>query len=147
MGALSPPGLLRPGPLRRSEPRRSAELRTCVADRQHFPDVPVAVGPVKIAPAQPCVELPVLGAHRGAAIGDAGGTYTCENAVELHIADMEALVVAVELLTLGKIQGQGLTDIHWRKVTAFRFPRRAEDIGQLLCRGNGIVRWNDQMVE
>ena len=28
-----------------------------------------------------------------------------------------------------------------------RFPRHGEDVSQGLCRGNGIVGWNNQMVE
>src|SRR5262249_51918615 len=112
-----------------------------------FPDVPVAVGPVEIAPAQPCIELHVLGTYWGAAVADAGGTHARENTVELRVADMEAVVVAVELLTLGKIEGQGLIGIHGCKVATLRFPRHTEDVGQGLGRGYGIVRRNDQMIE
>ena len=118
-----------------------------IADGQHFPVVPVAVAPVEIASAHTRIELQVIRASRGTAIGDAGGTHARENTVELCIIDMEAVVVAGELLALGEVQSQGLINVHRRKVTALRFPRHGENVGQGLGRGNGIARWNDQMVE
>ena len=47
-------------------------------------------------------------------------------------------MVLIELLALGKVQGQGLIDIYRRKVTTLRFPRHGENIDQEWAEATGL---------
>lgn len=67
----------------------------------------VAVGPVKIAPTHPCVELEIVEPGRRASVYDVGVAYAVKNAIKFIVIHMEAVVVTGKRFSIGKIQGQG----------------------------------------
>ncbi len=67
--------------------------------------------------------MKVVGAVRCAAIFDACTANALENTVELLVADMETVVMALETLGLVEVERQCFVDIDGGKVADLRLPR------------------------
>src|SRR5262249_26568116 len=81
--------MLGAGQRRRIDPR--------VADGEDLPEVTVGILPVEVLAAEAPVDLHVGLAERGAAVRDARRLDAAEDRVELGVAHVEAVVVALEL--------------------------------------------------
>ncbi len=126
---------------------RSSHFLPCIAYREDFPDVPIAIGPVEISPPQPGVEFHIVRPHGRAAVDDIDLPHSIKNAIEFNITYVEAVVVAGKRIALGKVQGQGIVHIDRGEVPPSRLPRDAQQVGKGLGIVNGVVRRNDQMVQ
>src|SRR5215813_11562671 len=107
----------------------------------------VSVVPVQVLPTQARVDLHVVVAARTAAVDDASLPDAPEDRVELGVADVEAVVVAGELVPVGEIEGQGVGDVDGGEVPARLLPGDREKLRQELRRGDPVVRGDDEVVE
>jgi len=78
--------------------------------------MPVRVLEIEAAAAAPVIDLHVGARARTAAVGNAGFLDTGENRVELGVADLERVMVRLELASLVEIEGQLLVDLHRREM-------------------------------
>src|SRR5262249_52982131 len=85
-------------------------VRSRVADGQDLPQVAVGILPVHVLPAEPTVDLHVVGPARRAPVRDARGPDAGEDRVELFVAHSEAHVLALHLLAIGEVEGEVRVD-------------------------------------
>ena len=78
----------------------------------------VAVLPVDVLAAEARVDLHVVLAPGPAAVLDSGPLEPGEDRVEVGVADAEAKMIALELLAIGEVHGQGVVDVDRREVAA-----------------------------
>jgi len=88
----------------------------------------MAVGVAKIdaAAAVPIIELTVVEAPRCAAIGELRLANAAEDGIELGIADMEGVMVALELLDVVEKERERVVDTHRREMAAVRIGMEAK---------------------
>src|SRR2546422_749595 len=120
--------------------------------------VAVRVLEVETAPAPAGVDLAVGVAVWATAVGDPLGRHPGEDRLELRLADMERVVMALarpgvearpapQFWLVRKIKGQALVHLHLREVARARLDRQAEDLGEELGGGDLVFRWHDGMVQ
>src|SRR3989454_5291121 len=120
--------------------------------------VAVRVLEVETAPAPAGVDLAVGMAVWATAVGDPLGRHPGEDRLELRLADMERVVMALarpgvearpapQFWLVRKIKGQALVHLHLREVARARLDRQAEDLGEELGGGDLVFRWHDGMVQ
>src|SRR6266478_3954398 len=102
-------------------PRRCAAPRGCRRNErpsggQYFENVPVRVLEIDATPAVPVIDLHVGARARAAAIGDAFVLDPGEDRVELGFADLEGVMVMLEIAALVEIEGQLLVDLDRREM-------------------------------
>ena len=109
----------------------------------------MAVGVAKIdaASAVPVVELSVVQAPRCAAIGELSLSNAAEDGIELGIADVEGVVVALELLLVVEEECERVVDTYRREMVAFRIGMEAKNACKKLCRCPLVARRDDGVVE
>src|SRR5580658_11328685 len=78
--------------------------------------VAVGIAEIDAAAAVPVVELAVVEAPRRAAESDLGFLDTAEDGVELGLADVECVMMTLELGVVVEQQRQRLVDPHWREI-------------------------------
>src|SRR3989442_1319325 len=120
--------------------------------------VAVRVLEVETAPAPAGVDLAVGVAVWATAVGDPLGRHPGEDRLELRLADMERVVMALarpgvearpapQFWLVRKVKGQALVHLHLREVARARLDRQAEDLGEELGGGDLVFRWHDGMVQ
>src|SRR6476660_2416437 len=107
----------------------------------------VRVLPVDVLAAKAGVDLHVVVATGTAAVRDVRRLNAAEDRVEVVVADMETEVVTLELLAIGKIEGQCLVEIDGREVTLRFRPGYVEEVRQELRPRESVVGRNDHVVE
>src|SRR5262249_23641780 len=100
--------------------------------------VAVRVLEIDAAAAGPVLELAVVKAPRGAAVGEARLLHPTEDGIELRLADVEGVVVALERVVVVEQQGQRVVHLDRREVTALGTEVQAEDAGEE-ARGGDLV--------
>src|SRR5205823_14820441 len=70
-------------------------LTACLGHRHHFQQVSIRIFEVKSAAATPVVDTAVVVAVRAAAVGDAFGFDPSKDGIEVGVAEMEGVVVAL----------------------------------------------------
>jgi hypothetical protein len=109
----------------------------------------MAVGVAKIdaAAAVPIIELTVVEAPRCAAIGELRLANAAEDGIELGIADMEGVMVALELLDVVEKERERVVDTHRREMAAVRIGMEAKNARKKLRRRPLIAGRDDSVVE
>src|SRR3954462_4453717 len=92
-----------------------------------FEHMAVRVAKIEAAASVPVVELTVVQAPRRAAIGELRLANACEDGVELAIADVEGVVVALELRVVVEKESERAVDTDWREMTGFRIGLETKD--------------------
>src|SRR5581483_11326725 len=117
--------------------------------RQHLQHMPRGIAEVESAPALPAVDLAVLERKGAAAIGDAFLLDAGEDRVELGLADLERVVMALEAFLDGEVERERVVDAHFSEMPATALIAKAEDAREeprtllLVTRGNDGVVEND----
>jgi hypothetical protein len=112
--------------------------------------VAVRVAKIDAAAAVPVIELTVAEAPRCAAIGELRLANAAEDGIELGIADVEGVVVALELLDVVEKERERVVDTYRREMAAFRIGMEAKNARKncaaaLLSRA-GTMEWLRVMV-
>src|ERR1700756_2272428 len=107
----------------------------------------VRVAKIAAASAVPVVELTVVEAPRRAAIGEVSLPNAPEDGIELGIADVEGVVVALELLVVAEEECERVVDTHRREMVAFRIGMEAKNAGKKLRRCPLVAGRDDGVVE
>ena len=107
----------------------------------------VRVAKIDAAAAVPVVELTVIEAPRCAAIGELRLANAAEDGIELGIADVEGVVVALELLDVVEKERERVVDTYRREMAAFRIGMEAKNARKKLRRCPLIAGRDDGVVE
>jgi hypothetical protein len=104
----------------------------------------VRVAKIDAAAAVPIIELTVVEVPRCAAVRELRLANAAQDGIELGIADMEGVVVALELLMVVKKERERVVDTYRREVAAFRIGMETKNARKKIeplpsCRGQG--RW------
>src|SRR5262252_1338836 len=93
------------------------------------------------------IDLSVFQGARSATIQNIRGLNMIENLVELCVIDMKGIVMALELVAVVEVQGQGLVYPHGREVPYGPLICQTEDLRKescrcflVVCRDNGVVQ-------
>jgi len=103
----------------------------------------VRVAKIDAAAAVPVIEVTVVEAPRCAAIGELRLPDAAEDGIELGIADVEGVMVALELLVVIEKE----RETYWRKMPVFRIGMKAKNPREKLGRCHLIAGRDDGMVE
>jgi hypothetical protein len=103
-------------------------LRHC----HDFEQVAVRVLEVKSAPAAPGVDLTVAVVVGPAAVGEPFGFHPAEDRLELRLANMKRVVMALGFRLVGEVKGQTIVDLHLREIAFARLDRQAENFREEL---------------
>lgn len=112
-----------------------------LANRHYFQQVAVRILEVEASPAPAGINLAVGVVVWPAAVGESLCLHPAEDRLELRLADMEGVVMAlagpgVETRSapcfglIGKVKGQALIDLHLREVALPRLDLQSEDLGE-----------------
>src|SRR6476646_5839018 len=108
--------------------------------------VTVGIPEIKPASATPIVELAVIYTFRRAAIGEPCRLDAIEDGIELGVAHVKGVVVALE--RVGVVEQQRRLIVHtYRCEVADTLALQAEDIGEEACRRRLVADRNDGVVE
>src|SRR6476660_3810008 len=107
----------------------------------------VRVAKIDAAAAVPVVELTVVEAPRCAAIGELRLANAAENGIELGVADVEGIVVALELLVVVEKERERVVDTYRREMTVFRIGMEAKNARKKLRRRLLVAGRHDRVVE
>src|ERR1700741_2107307 len=107
----------------------------------------VRVAKIDAAAAIPVIELTVVETPRRAAIGQLRLANAAEDGIELGIADVEGVMVALELLLVVKKERKRVVDTHRREMTAFLIGVVAENACKKFCRCPLVAGRDDGVVE
>jgi hypothetical protein len=104
----------------------------------------IRVAKIDATAAVPVVELAVVEAPRCAAIDELRLANAAEDGIELGIADVEGVVVALELLAVVEKERERVVDTYRREMAAFRIGMEAKNARKKIvplpsCRGQ--ERW------
>src|SRR3984893_10437676 len=114
---------------------------------QHFEDVAIRVLEIEAAAAMPVVDLHVGARAWAAAIGNALVLDPGEDRVELGFADLEGVVVVLEIAALVEIEGQLLVDLDRREVGMRPLVFEPEDPREEAGRGDLVAGRDDGVIE
>ena len=110
----------------------------------------VRVAKIDAAAAVPVIELTVVDAPRCAAISELRLANAAEDGIELGIADVEGVVVALELLDVVEKERERVVDTYRREMAAFgsawRPKMRAKNCAAALLSRAGTMVWLRVMV-
>jgi hypothetical protein len=109
--------------------------------------VAVWIAEIETAPATPVIDLHVVERARSAAIGETLGAHALEDRVELGLADLERVMVALELRIIVEIQGQRVVDSQRSEVRERTLVAQTKNAGEEPRRCLLVVRRHDRMVE
>jgi len=107
----------------------------------------VRVAKIDAAAAVPVIEVKVVEAPRRAAIGELRLPDAAEDRIELGIADVEGVMVALELLAVIEKERDCVVDTYRRKMPVFRIGVKAKNPREKLGRCHLIAGRDDGMVE
>jgi hypothetical protein len=110
----------------------------------------VRVAKIDAAAAVPVIEFTVVEAPRRAAIGELRLPDAAEDRIELGIADVEGVMVALELLVVIEKERECVVDTYWRKMPVFQIGVKAknprEKLGRCHLIAAGTMVWLRVMV-
>lgn len=107
----------------------------------------IRVAKIDAAAAVPVVELTVVEAPRCAAIGELRLANATEDGIELSIADVEGVVVALEPLVVVEKERECVVDAYRREMAVFRIGMEAKDARKNLRRCPLVAGRDDGVVE
>src|ERR1700756_2793055 len=107
----------------------------------------VRVAKIDAAAAVPAVELTVVEAPRGAAIGELRLANAAEDRIELGIADVEGVVMALEVLAVVEKERERVVDTYRRELAPFRIGMEAKNARKKLGRCPLVAGRDDGVVE
>src|SRR5215470_3191497 len=107
----------------------------------------VRVTKIDAAAAVPIIELTVVEAPRCAAVHQLRLANAAENGIELGIADVEGVVVALELLVVVEKERERIVDTYRREMAAFRIGMEAKNARKELRRCPPVAGRDDGVVE
>src|SRR5215468_4310449 len=107
----------------------------------------VRVAKIDAAATVPVVELTVVEAPRRAAIGELRLANAAEDGIELGIADMEGVVVALELLVVVEKERERVVDTYRCEMAAFRIGMETKNARKKLRRCPLVADRDDGVVE
>src|SRR5262249_41576072 len=109
--------------------------------------MPVGVAKIDAPAAVPVIEFTVVEAPRRAAIGELRLANAPEDSIELGIADVEGIVVALELLVVIEKKRERVVDAYRCEMAVFRIGMKAENARKKLRRCPLVAGRNDGVVE
>jgi len=115
--------------------------------RQHLEHVAVRISEIKTASATTVIHLHIVERAGSAAISNALGADSVEDAVKLCFIDFEGVVVTLELRIIVEIEGQRVVDPQRREVRERTFIAQTQDPGEEARRCFLVMRRDDRMVE
>src|SRR5215510_16377651 len=107
----------------------------------------VRVAKIDAAAAVPVVQLGVVEAPRRTAIGELRLADAVEDSIELGIADVEGVVVALELLVVAEKERERVVDTYGCEMAILRIGMEAKDPRKKLCRCPPITGGDDGVVQ
>src|SRR6516162_5831365 len=107
----------------------------------------VRVAKIDAAAAVPIIELTVVETPRGAAVRELRLANAAQDRIELGIADVEGVMVALELLVVVEKERECVVDTYRRKMPVFRIGVKAKNPRKKLGRCHLIAGRDDGMVE
>src|SRR5690348_18268757 len=107
----------------------------------------VRVAKIDAAAAVPVVQLAIVQAPRRAAIGELRLADAAEDSIELGIADVEGVVVALELLVVVEKERERVVDTYRREMAAFRIGMETKNARKKLRRCPLVAGRDDGVVE
>jgi hypothetical protein len=107
----------------------------------------VRVAKIDAAAAVPVIELTVIEAPRRAAIGELRLADAAEDGIELGIADVEGVVVALELLLVVEKERERVVDAYRREMAVFRIGMEAKNSREKLRRCPPVAGRDDGVIE
>src|SRR5262245_18325531 len=119
-------------------------VRLC---RQHLEHVAIRISEIKTASATTVIDLHVVEGAGSAAISNAIGAYSVEDAVKLRLIDVEGVVVTLEIRVVVEIEGQRVVDPQRREVRERTFIAQTQDPGEEARRCFLVMRGHDRVVE
>src|SRR5262245_20954824 len=114
---------------------------------EHLEHVAVRISEIKPASATTVIDLHIVEGAGSAAISNALGADSVEDAVKLRFIDFERIVVAVEIRVVVEIEGQRVVDPQRREVRERTFIAQTQDPGEEARRCFLVMRGHDRMVE
>jgi hypothetical protein len=108
-----------------------------------FEHMAVRVAKVDAAAAVPIIELTVIEAPRCAAVRQLRLANAAQDGIELGIADVEGVVVALELLVVIEKERERVVETYRREMAAFRFCMEAKNARKKLRRCPLVVGRDD----
>ena len=103
----------------------------------------VRVAKIDAAAAVPVIEVTVVEAPRRAAVGELRLPDAAEDRIELGIADVEGVMVALELLVVIEKERECVVDTYWGKMPVFRIGVKAKNPREKLGRCHLIAGRDD----
>src|SRR6516162_9816801 len=107
----------------------------------------VRVAKIDAAAAVPIIELSVVKAPRCAAVRELRLANAAQDGIELGIADVEGVVVALELLVVIEKERERVVETYRREMAVFRIGMEAENSRKKLRRCPLVVGGDDGVVE
>src|SRR6516225_1199228 len=107
----------------------------------------IRVAKIDTAAPVPVVELTVVEAPQCAAIDQLRLANAVQDGIELGIADVEGVVVALELLVVVEKQRERIVDTYRREMAAFRIGMKAKNASKKLSRRPLVVGRDNGVVE
>src|SRR5262245_26631736 len=114
---------------------------------EHLEYVAVRISEIKPASATTVIDLHVVEGAGSAAINNALGTDSVEDAVKLRFIDFEGVVVTLEIRVVVEIEGQRVVDPQRREVRERTVIAQTQDPGEEARRCFLVMRGHDRMVE
>src|SRR5215813_5112210 len=107
----------------------------------------IKVAKIDAAAAVPVIELTVVEAPRCAAIGELRLADAAEDGIELSIADVEGVVVALELLVVIEKERERVVDTYRREMAAFRIGVETKNVRKEFRRCPLVAGRDDGVIE
>src|SRR5215831_17762996 len=114
---------------------------------EHLQHVAVRISEIKPASATTVIDLHIVKGAGSAAISNALGADSVEDAVKLRFIDFEGVVVTLEVRVIVEIQRQRVVDPQRREVRERTFIAQTQDPGEEARRCFLVMRRHDRMVE
>jgi hypothetical protein len=127
----------------------AADLCTSASLRygHEFEHMAFRVPKIDAPTAVPIIELTVVEAPRCAAVRKLRLANAAEDGIKLGIADVESVVVALELVLVVEKERESVVDTYWRKMAGFRIGIEAKNARKKLRRCPLIMGRDDGVVE
>src|SRR5262249_26060455 len=82
-----------------------------------------------------------------AAVDQAGFSHTPENGIELRVADVKGVVMALERRVVVEQKRQSLVDLNGREMIAWPMELQSECPSEVLCRFHLVARWHNGVIQ
>src|SRR5579883_2465446 len=107
----------------------------------------IGIAKIEAAPAVPGVELTVFEMPGIAAVRDARGAHALEDRIELRVIHMESVMMTLEAVLIGKVEGERRIDAHRGEMSPRPVIGEPEDIGEEPRRRILVMRRDDRVIE